>query len=538
MTDYSSLLRALVLAEVTRYQKETGATLPRWRSKLLGYVDKGYFVTFGSIPKLGVNPVNVYQTPTGIYGYLLESGKVSTFATERPYAIVYKAKPGVRVVDVQEYTEEDYNADLDKLSQIYDKFIVSHYKRQALYAANHSDVPAGLLWYVTRGIASKLAETKMASLGPAPVVKTPGDEDYEPEDVPWGRRVEVAVRNEWPRVFAALGYKGVVDPGYGVIHDNEPAQAVFWESNSLEIVEVIEKGNEKWTPEYGKYYAEKEGLERQNIPSMLKPFVAGIKAGLLDGVEWPVSVPFRNKALKNLTIKDSKFLPKSVSGCTFENLTITNSYFGSTDGRVDKTNYVGIAFVGGKEARFPLPNYLDSSKINNFQCEAANIRTKLSKCTVRQLAADCERPNKNIQDILMFFECLVNDVSLQNAVGLRLDIASTDAKNISVTNSKVEAVKIAGSIVKNATFDGCDIGRFVVSDTSELENVDLTGSTLRTITISESATIKNVSLTRKQANIMAFVSPYGRPLELTTEERMELLSRFNVIGVDKSTGEG
>jgi hypothetical protein len=45
--------------------------------------------------------------------------------------------------------------------------------------------------------------------------------------------------NKWNALFRGIGVDGVVDPGLGIIHANEPTQAVFFSTTKLEIVKQL-----------------------------------------------------------------------------------------------------------------------------------------------------------------------------------------------------------------------------------------------------------------------------------------------------------
>lgn len=135
------------ILEAGRYKKEFGQDLPRWKEELLKYEQEGgYFVTFGTIPKLGLNPVNEYGTPLGIYSYLLDRNKLSPFALNRPYAIVFKPKPEANLLYLNYYSKGDLKRDISKLIEMgFDQETIDNAQKQAWIPT-----PGGKLWNITR----------------------------------------------------------------------------------------------------------------------------------------------------------------------------------------------------------------------------------------------------------------------------------------------------------------------------------------------------------------------------------------------------
>ncbi len=102
---------------------------------------------------------------------------------------------------------------LEKIYKPYDKFWDSDIKRWFKESKNNS--PGGLMWNVTRSIALYIHPRSANSENKVPVS--------------WN----TILRND-------LGYVGIADLGQGVIHPNEPVQAVFFSRRSINIIEKIE----------------------------------------------------------------------------------------------------------------------------------------------------------------------------------------------------------------------------------------------------------------------------------------------------------
>lgn len=111
----------LVQEMATRYKKETGENLPRWQQKFREYERAGgYLVHFGFHPKLGLNPLNEFQTtPTGVYFYQLNTKTMQKFGIDRPYAMIAKIKDGARILDLESYSDADLSRDIGILKRKY-----------------------------------------------------------------------------------------------------------------------------------------------------------------------------------------------------------------------------------------------------------------------------------------------------------------------------------------------------------------------------------------------------------------------------------
>lgn len=148
------------ILEAGRYKEEFGQDLPRWKEELLKYEQEGgYFVTFGTIPKLGLNPVNEYGTPLGIYSYLLDRTKLSPFALNRPYAIVFKPKPEANLLYLNNYSKGDLKRDISKLIEMgFDQETIDNAQKQAWVPT-----PGGKLWNITRVLSGDKSDVDSPS---------------------------------------------------------------------------------------------------------------------------------------------------------------------------------------------------------------------------------------------------------------------------------------------------------------------------------------------------------------------------------------
>lgn len=93
--------------------------------KSVELIKNDLFMTFLSVPKLGINPINIYDTPTGIYSYPLthyfktivyrEDLGIIPFQRDNPYIYFFKIKEEARILDSNTFTQENLNQCIDKL---------------------------------------------------------------------------------------------------------------------------------------------------------------------------------------------------------------------------------------------------------------------------------------------------------------------------------------------------------------------------------------------------------------------------------------
>lgn len=182
---------------------------------------------YTSIPKLGLNPVNKYNTPTGLYWYPLE--KTSDFATDRPYRITANlVGMGVDLSKVSEEHIEEMRALLVDVFRVYfsledvwehSKFFIENSPdrwQESYTQRSAQEKRAALWWAVTRYCADKIARYQK-------------------------RKREDA----WTSVFRALGIDFVLDPGLGVVHRLEPSQIVSFSNNTDVLKDVAIEDNHK-----------------------------------------------------------------------------------------------------------------------------------------------------------------------------------------------------------------------------------------------------------------------------------------------------
>ena len=168
------------------------------------------FVSFTSVDKLGINPRSQYDTPFGIYAYpisyVLDRIKAQyspssrlPFAGDQPHATLFTIDPK-RVIMISKFTQADLDSLIARMKDVYPNDRVEINDAVA-WAKKNAKVksPAGIMWATTMMFAG----------------------------MDTSERKNRAVK--WNKVFRDLGIDGVVDDdGDGIIHTNEPTQAVFF----------------------------------------------------------------------------------------------------------------------------------------------------------------------------------------------------------------------------------------------------------------------------------------------------------------------
>jgi hypothetical protein len=180
-----------------------------------------YAVTMTGLPKVGVNPRSRYNTPVGIYFYpadyyydKIKAGAELPFQHNAKYIQIMEiVTPDILVLnDVIEDDFENMTATIINLkSSAQYREQVQQFINQAEYSAK-VNTPAGRLWYVMWRVSDFIAGSTLRTNKPQTL------DGYRPPPRP-------AVVWNW--LIRNLGYKVVIDNGWGIIHDNELTQGVI-----------------------------------------------------------------------------------------------------------------------------------------------------------------------------------------------------------------------------------------------------------------------------------------------------------------------
>ena len=191
------------------------------------------FVSFSDIEKLGVYPRSADKTPIAIYSYPVshivdqigdhyDPAIALPYAGNRKFANMFSMHGNILSLSMSAgiehqlyqllHTVLEQTTDPEfKVSNLLDEFIDSSHTD-----AREPEEPGGRFWYVTYRISKALAESSQSG-------------------AKWNNRAPV----NWTRLFRMLGIDGLIDPGIGIIHSNEPVQAVTFSINAIKSIDRI-----------------------------------------------------------------------------------------------------------------------------------------------------------------------------------------------------------------------------------------------------------------------------------------------------------
>jgi hypothetical protein len=198
------------LSEITRWKREKVEFNPL--EKLERWVDKGCFFTMTEINKLGINPHSTYDTPLGIYSYPLTSKFYALllkaqlpFANDADFVQIFRPKSGANVLTLgfneQKFDELCELVENEVKGSSGENFYNKVYEKAIETASGKTF--STIFWNLTRLVAKQ-----------SPI--------------------------KWRSLFLSLGIDGVNDPGRGVIHQNEPEQAVFFNTEAIEHLDTLD----------------------------------------------------------------------------------------------------------------------------------------------------------------------------------------------------------------------------------------------------------------------------------------------------------
>jgi hypothetical protein len=173
------------------------------------------FVTFTFVRKFGINPKSIWaQTPLGICAYPISyvidrEGKVP-FGAEHPYIHVFESKNMDNILNVA------HMGDQSVIKRLTDGF------NQAMPLASHP--PAWIIKDQYQNQAAINWDRLWSGITQAKHHDSYAKKGYN-----------VLFR----QVFTAAGYDGIIDNGNGIIHSNEPTQAIFFNIKNLKIIDLI-----------------------------------------------------------------------------------------------------------------------------------------------------------------------------------------------------------------------------------------------------------------------------------------------------------
>ena len=197
-----------------KYKTERLRSEQRSKDKLLAlsqYItsenNPEFFIHFGSVDRVGINPRSSYQTPNGVYCYPLTKqifrdfvNENLPFAQDQPYIHIISCAS--KLLNMKNYDQNNLDKDLLKINKMFntDPSII-----EKAFSSTKLFTPIGKLWNLTRIISSNA--------------------------------------NKWSAVLRALGYVGFYDPGTGLIHNAEPTQCVILQTSDVIRVKTLVNPN-------------------------------------------------------------------------------------------------------------------------------------------------------------------------------------------------------------------------------------------------------------------------------------------------------
>jgi hypothetical protein len=235
-------------------------------------------------PQVMLNINNRFNTLHGIYCYEISmmydlySPTTPTseqlfrvpFAGESPFVAILERLPEGKHIDTKKYSKSELKADLKNLKEDVVELMKKKHKDLdeehepktyfdiiASLAEKYSRVkrPAGYLWNTTRlacFLLEKDLDTIEETLGYTELEAKPVLTKYTPKPQMWAKVVR---RAPGKKFFL----DSVTDPGLGVIHENEPSQAVFI-SRKYKVREIIQNTDIEYNRKHkSTKFAKKEG---------------------------------------------------------------------------------------------------------------------------------------------------------------------------------------------------------------------------------------------------------------------------------------
>ena len=196
------------------------------------------YVRYVGEPKLGHNPMSRWNTPFGLCSYpidyVIENKLRVPYAGKMPYMVIFKPKDDVNVLEIG---HSDPHSVLKHIQHGLDKVLGTGNDNTKVNDDSMKDV-----WYYMYrrvhdyGMANRLNGVDSQSIG-------------------------MLVR----KILLASGYQGVNDPGEGIIHENEPTQAIFFNVKDLHRIDTIRTTFEYDRMEYRNGEEVTIGNRRSNI---------------------------------------------------------------------------------------------------------------------------------------------------------------------------------------------------------------------------------------------------------------------------------
>ena len=247
-----ALLRKLIAEELDKSFHFERDSIRQERAKkeflnrISGYVDKGYFLHFANVEKLGIKPLyNWGMTPQGIYAYELTRkvfrefndldddnyGRHLVFGATWKYVAIFKINDLVKEKHIlyisgkleEDITQEQYErCVVESLRGLEEKLDVQDISGRWMKSLNYQTFSKQLYVFIYSLANSLIQQISRESEKHLSAV---------------GERVQQSLTTR--KLFEKLGFVGVVDRGTGTISRDIPQQAVFFRA-SKDIISDVE----------------------------------------------------------------------------------------------------------------------------------------------------------------------------------------------------------------------------------------------------------------------------------------------------------
>lgn len=303
---------------------------------------------------------------------------------DKKYIGIIKSKPSANViVDIANtYTENDYDNDVPVIEELYHendgnetyesfKDFITQSRAGALVKGAKSNLPGAYFWNTTRKLGIIMGKH-------GGIVK--------------GMLSKTGLK--WNTVMRTLKYSGVSDFWKGLIHSNEPCQAVFFSIKDIEVIDIIPNINEfpfEPTNELYKHF----DLENYNMKE--KNIVHKILNNNEKKLKWLSNqgmIPFHINSsesvltliINNDTVIKNKTIDLNIPKLEvhFENTTLFNSEIDSSTSNFDDCKILGTTMIYANviinstinESNVSTVYKIDESTISDS--ELSNIKSLMS----------------------------------------------------------------------------------------------------------------------------------------------------------------
>lgn len=173
------------------------------------------FIRYTNTPKLGANPLSTFDTPLGIYAYplsyIIKNNFKVPWAGQSRYIVVFVVNSNIKLWNFDDNVNKYVNPVIDAMINVFKERV-----RGGTFKDNKE------LWYYMYAQAKRMLWT--GDTNPMAYINAnPG-------------KVGVLVR----KVLRTAGFDGVVDNGHGIIHENEPTQAIFFNTKTIKALDVLD----------------------------------------------------------------------------------------------------------------------------------------------------------------------------------------------------------------------------------------------------------------------------------------------------------